>query len=179
MVFFKHLKKQNKVLYYVLSIFMFLTLLANLLKLEIVPFFVFRMYSNTLPVTKEVSFYVLEYNNKEFNLPEIWNHHKRMMFYYTIEHQQYIYKNKGYDRFQVKLKPYLDKIEFLKEHSIYPYKQQKHEDYAKWLLTYMEEVCEESVKYLKIYKVTVIYDNNNSLKVKNKEEIIYYVNQGS
>ena len=115
MMYLKKLKKQNKILYYGLCIFIFFTFLANLFKLEIIPFFVFKMYSNTLPTTEEVSFYVLEYNNKEFNIPEIWNHHKRMLFYYTIEHHQYIYRSNGYDRIQLKLIPYFSKIDFLKK----------------------------------------------------------------
>jgi hypothetical protein len=154
---------------------MFLTLLANLLKLEIIPFFVFKMYSNILPRTEEVSFYVLEYNNKEFNIPEIWNHHKRMLFYYTIEHHQYIYRNNGYDRFQLKLIPYLSKIEFFKKNSLYPFKYQNHKNYAKWLKTYLEDLTQEKIRYLKIYKVVAIYEKC-ILRVKNKEQIINYAN---
>ncbi|QEK51643.1 hypothetical protein FYC62_08205 [Pedobacter aquae] len=176
MAFFNQLKKENKVLYYGILIFMFFTLLANSLRLEIVPFFVFKMYSYPLPTTKEVPFYVLEYNNKEFNVPEIWNHHKRMLFYYSIEHQQDIQKNNGYDKFQTRLKSYFSNIAFLKEHSLYPYQYQKHTDYAQWLSSYLEEVTKEKIKYIKIFKVVVVFDKYK-IKVKNRKQIIEYVNR--
>lgn len=159
MTFLQEVKKKSPKLYFFFLIFLGFTFISHLFRTSSTPFFFYGMYSSPVPVTDDFSFLIVEKNGKEiFNKPEIWNHHRRVPFYYSSRTYEQLLNNdymKIHQSFHTK---------------IYPDKSAL-QDYPKWLLRYLERLEGEKIDSITLYKVTVSYEQNEKPQLKNVKKI--------
>jgi len=115
-------------------------------------------------------FYVLKYTNKVYNYPNIWDCNKRIICFYTISYYFECISNNGYDNTQVKLINLLNSnnINFKKNNFLFAKKNTN--EYIKWLKRYIENVTNEKIYSLNIYKISV--NNINGKQNVLKKELV-------
>lgn len=158
MTFLKKVYSQDRKIFIILIVFILLSALTTILRREIPPFFTWYMYSYPQSVTSTNSFYTLEYDSKTYNYPEIWDHHKRLFFVYTNAYYFECLSNNGYDDTQLKLISLLNKIDKNKSLGLnFIYEKKDTNGYGLWLKRYTENLAQQKIDSINLYKVTVNY----------------------
>ncbi|MBT0551688.1 hypothetical protein [Riemerella anatipestifer] len=160
MTFLNIAHQKSKKMYYFFVGFIVLTLISHVFRTSSIPFFIYAMYSAPVPIQNDFSFFVIKKSDgKIFNHPEIWNHHKRIVFYYSSRTwEQLLGQDKPRNCIPQKVYPSADK-NYLNTH------------YPKWLFRYVQQVEGRKLDHITLYKVTVNYDEHNKYSVKYVEKI--------
>jgi hypothetical protein len=165
--YFADVYHRNFYLFLIIELFTISTLVISQGKAEITPFYIWQMYSTPMKNTDSTIIYQLEYNDKKkFNIPQIWNHHKRIMFNYTIYYYDHCIHNNFKDpasqkvsdfltALNVDLSSYLDRV-YVSERQI--------KDYPNWLKRYMQSLIKEEIHSIKVFKIWVAYQNDGRVK---------------
>lgn len=166
MTFLKIVYNKDKKMFVVFSVFIILSFITTIFRREIMPFFTWSMYSYPEIERDTNVFYLLEYNNKVYNYPNIWDHNKRIIYFYTISYYFECIPNNGYDNTQIKLINLLNsnKTSFKKDNFFLLKKDTS--DYIKWLKRYIENVTNEKIYSLNIYRMSVNYTNGKQNVLK-------------
>jgi hypothetical protein len=171
-MFLKETKSRSKSIYWILIIFILISLITNLSKIEITPFYVWRMYSEKEPRNDKNHFYQLSYNNKIFNQSEAWNNGRKMMFSYTIHHYESCKENNGYDNIQIKAQSILQRLNINDVKLFSPfYIKYNLKEYPQWLLRYIQQIIKEKINHMEVNKMTIRYDKNGNQVLINKKLI--------
>ncbi len=76
----------DKFLFVLLSLFFMLSTVANVIKLQTSPFFIWQMYSTKIPETGLYSYYQIHYNNGNVvNLRHTWNEPEKTYLYSPLQ----------------------------------------------------------------------------------------------
>src|SRR5579859_438614 len=78
--------RSDKRLFFVISLFFFLTIFSNLIRLQTTPFQVWNMYSMPIPPLEKYSFYEIRYNDsKLFAFRHTWNEPKKTLAFIPLK----------------------------------------------------------------------------------------------
>ena len=168
MTFLKTVYNKDKKMFVILFAFIVFSLITTISGKEIPPFFVWKMFSYPEDLKPENEFYILEYNNKPYNYPYVWDHHRRIMFVYSIPFYFECLKNNGYEETQIKI------LNFLKLHNKHfhinqdniIFRKKNTSEYTKWLKRYTENITGEKADTIAVYKITVDYLNGKQRFLK-------------
>src|SRR5690606_30625486 len=145
-----------------------------IIKKELISIFFYKILSFQQPFTNNYQFYLLNYNkNTTLNITDIWDHHRRIMFHYSIQNYDYCINNNGYDETQTKLINFLNGIEILKNHNDYPFRKQETADYPKWLLSYIQQMVKVNIDSIEVIKLTASYDKDKVI-ILDQQPILSY-----
>ena len=104
--------KVDKLLFFILTLFFAGTLAANLLRLQVTPFFVWDMYSWKIPEVNAYPYYEIHYNHDQLiNLRHTWNEPQKTYLYAPLNLYAADKADPAMDRFR----RYLEDI-WLKKH---------------------------------------------------------------
>jgi hypothetical protein len=153
--------QKNIRLFYVIVVCIVLTIITNLSKNEITPFFTWSMYSAATPYTDTFEVYTLEYNNGQvYNEPHTWKDYKRMMFYYTIDQYEGIRDNGGVEADKIKAEKIMSRLHI----TAFPVDRLYNSaadiaNYPGWLRRYMQANTGIKMDSIKVYRKQVRFDN--------------------
>jgi len=164
--FLRRVKADNPRLFWFFVTFIVLTLGTTALKIEFPPLYVYTMYSWPSKQKDVHTIYSIEYDGRVFNEPELWNHHRRIMFNYSIS---YYDKCIQADSSAVDALPFLSKMNAIlgAEHSYIANVFTTKEDirrYPQWLKHYMQSLIGQSIKRIKVYRIEAIYQEDGHVK---------------
>ncbi len=172
--YFHDVFKRSKWCFAVIVSFIVFIFFANLKRFNASPFSIWNVYS--YPNKKDsFSIYSLRYNhNKAYNLPELWNHHKRMMFYYTIEWYHRCAANNFQDPLKQSGYNFINKRGVKRGWLIKKIYNTSDEirSYPVWLKKYMASNIDEKIDSISVYKMLVYYTNNGELKVAKTNKLL-------
>jgi len=171
--FLRQAKARNKVIYFALCGALIMTIITSAAGLQITPFLVYGMYSRPEPLTDTFVTYSLEYDGKPYNMPEIWNYHKKAMFNFTIEHYTACRENNK-DPYEDKTRNILTKVHLSSDALLHKLYNSGSEitAYPLWLKYYMSENTNTSIRHINIFRVVTEYDHTGSIKPRKKDLIL-------
>lgn len=80
--YFGRLFYKSKVLFWIIFLFFAFSVLANLFRLNVTPFFIWSVYSERHPPQEAYRFYEVRYNDHQrLSLPHTWDQMRNMMLY--------------------------------------------------------------------------------------------------
>ena len=169
-LFLKTVKASNPKLFVIFVVFIVINLGFNVVGIEADPFFVYNMYSAPSPHQEIGTVYVLECDGVPFNEPQFWNHHRRMMFNYSIGYYDRSIQADSSAADGIKALQFLNK--FAESGAEYYQKVYTQKEdfvrYPKWLKTYMQSLLHREIKHIKVYKVQVAFQADGRLKELSK-----------
>jgi hypothetical protein len=87
--------RRDKTLFSIVFLFFALSLVANIIKLQTTPFFIWSMYSHKLPPRDEYSFYEVRYNdNKLLNIRHTWEQPRKNFLFDPLTFYSSVYVDK-------------------------------------------------------------------------------------
>ena len=161
--------KVNKGLFWILTLFFAGTIVCNLLKIQITPFFVWGMYSRKVPEVPSYPYYEITYNNgKVINLRHTWNEPQKTYLYWPLTHYAADKGDPSSDYFTV----YLEKT-WLKKHPRFEWltrgltiTRTDLDNYPGWLKTYLSTITGETITEVTAYKKLVRFDaDGNAIEI--------------
>lgn len=144
---------------------------VTIVRIESPPFYVWSMYAAPIAQQDTFEVFVCSYDGKIFNEPRIWNHHRRILFNYSIE---YYYQSKKHgmqaaDGIKIRaafgnkhpiIQQYLDQV-YSSSATI--------SEYPQWLKHYMSSLIGEAIHELIVYRYEVCYQADGSIEVIGRE----------
>jgi len=164
----------NRTWFYLIVAFLILTFFTTVTKFQMTPFTRWDVYSAPIEKSSIYDFYSIEYNDgKRYNYPQPWNHHKKMMVYYTLNWYGIIKDNDFMDPERLRTELILDKLgmahgNWLDKLYVNPEQMQ---DYPIWFKDYLSRNLNVKVDSVAVYKIQADFNENGQLLVKNKSLI--------
>lgn len=169
--YLSQVRHHNKPLYYLFMLLIAATIVTNIAHNQATPVYVWDMYAARTEEPASYKIFSLTYDDKEMNIP-VWRDHKRMYFYYTVNHYLQCVNNQYQDPFHNKSAQKLSRIgvapDFLNE--LYSTRDEIAA-YPQWLNKYMEANTGEDFKQLSVKEIELTYTNNGRIQVINSKEL--------
>lgn len=150
------LRKENKRLFVFILLFLAVSLITTVSRTEVTPFYTWAMYSETTRGSDTVIIYSLEYNKGDkYNIPQIWNHHRRIMFNYSIAFYDYCLQHNHADPASVNFRKLLLKANIRDDTLLYRLYSGPAalDQYPAWLKRYISANLGMPVDGIRVYKI--------------------------
>jgi hypothetical protein len=161
--------KVHKGLFLILGLFFAGTVVCNLLKIQITPFFGWGVYSRAAPEKKAYSYFQITYDHgKVINLRHTWNEPQKNYLFFPLAHYVADKNDPSADPFTIYLKN-----TWLKKHPRFEswtrgimITRSNLDDYPGWLQTYLSTVTGQPVTEVTVYKKMVRFDaDGNAIEI--------------
>jgi hypothetical protein len=175
------LRRRNKPMFRAVAVFMSVTLLINATRNEITPFFVWAMYAGKSAEVDTFPVFVLQYNDgKVFHAPHTWKDHKRMMFFYTIDHYTLLRDNDYTDPDMQKAGSIMGKagMSGMPLGELYT-DRAAMQQYPAWLMRYMQANLGEHIDSISVYRKWMRYGKDGRVTTARSELLFKAQNQGA
>ena len=155
--------RADKILFTFLLLFFILSTVSNLIKLQTTPFFIWSMYSTTLPQTDVYTYYRIDYNNGNvINLRHTWNEPEKTFLYSPLNVYLWDMAHGAVDPFRTYLESH-----WLKKHARFAgltaglyVTPAELDQYPAWLVKYLSSVTGAPVNKVSVLKKTVRFGEN-------------------
>lgn len=172
--YLSQVRNHNKSLYYLFILIIVATLITNIAHNQATPIYVWDMYAGQTEEPTSYKVFSFTYNEKEMNVP-VWRDHKRMYFYYTVNHYLQCVNNQNMDPFQEKSTQKLPKIGIAPDFLSGLYSTPDEiAGYPQWLKRYMEANTDETFSSMSVKEIDVRYLPSGRIEVLSAKEIIKY-----
>lgn len=175
-LFFRYvglLYRKQKKIFWLFFIFILLNTGLTGLGIEAPPFYQYAMYSTPVVVQDTIHIYTVACDGIPFNEPEYWNHHRRIMFNYTVEYFDRSLQNDSIPVDRSRTEDQLSRYSF-------PYQNLLDDIYAdisdirgypSWLKAYMSRLLDKNIRHLEVFKTTAVYEPNGHLRILNQQTL--------
>ncbi|MFI5151771.1 MAG: hypothetical protein ACHQET_00465 [Chitinophagales bacterium] len=161
-----NLYRRDKTVFIIVTLFIAFNLIANFIRLETTPFYMWNMYSGKYPPRDKFDFYEIRYNNNLLLNPKhTWNSFQKMMITEPLGHYLYVKENGGVDPWQNYLKDYWS----VKHPSCRSFIQEfyngaaQYAAYPDWLKRYISRIEGVPIENITILKKELQYEEDGKL----------------
>lgn len=168
--FLATLKSNHPKLFWIIIVFLGINLFFTLIQIEAPPFYVYSMYSTPMEIPATQTVYTIECDGVVFNEPEIWNHHRRIQFNYSIAYYDQSLQADSSAADGIKAVVKLEKM-MGENKSYYEKVYTQTSDivlYPRWLKKYMESLLGKQISQMQVFKIIVQYQSDGSVKELSK-----------
>ncbi|MEO5891441.1 MAG: hypothetical protein ABIQ31_14410 [Ferruginibacter sp.] len=168
--------KQNKKLFVLFCVFVFLCFYFNFKGVETTPFFIWAMYAGKMTPKEKHRIITVMYNDDQsFNLPHTFQEPKSMMIYFTINHYRKIEANNMIDPMDNVLTAVLPHYPFMKPFSEKLLSQPgDNARYLQWLKTYLQSIVAVPVNNVTVYE-RLVHFNDEGRVIEDSSKILYSI----
>lgn len=174
--YFSLLRQQHRFLYKLCCCLVLAYLILNIVRIELPPVFLSMMYS--VPIQNNDTQYVYDFrynDDMQWNAHSYIEHHKRIMFYYTIDfYNQSISSEEIQAADGIKFKEKARNYPALTQYAEKVYAQKTDiESYPQWLKKYMESIIKDSINSYVVTRNMVAW-SGDSLNLIHVDTVINY-----
>jgi hypothetical protein len=160
------LYSKSKLLAVIAGLFFLLTLLANLIKLETTPFFIWSMYDNPMPDKQDYEVFLIRYNDSTtINFSKTWKEPQKIVLtgslFYYLQYKENndteLYRKYLEDYWAVKHPAFKWVVPYLANSS------EKFAAFPSWYKRYLSHILDQEINQVDVIKKMVRFAEDGTL----------------
>jgi hypothetical protein len=157
--------KKDKFLFILAFSFFFFSIVANIIRLETSPFFLWNLYSDRYYSQPEYTISEIRYNNKLLNFKHTWQAHQQVFLTDPLHHYLAAKNNGGIDPLQDYIENY-----WARKHPAYRFltpqlynKPEQYQGFPAWYKKYISSIKNEEVKTILVLNKNLRFENSGQV----------------